>query len=865
MAKLKNLDQVLQAWTPVQTYSDSDGLEEYLRNLVSQTKMTTSEFKTISQLKNQLEVRVGELQNHLTLATARIEALQAEKDASLKEPQEFSLAGLLQQLQEKIKTTTLTTQDDATRHSLAELAAQVTQGLGHNELEEKARDAAQALKEARDQLDSLSQAHQTTLTEVDALRQKADKVDQLTEQLNLLQSKYNDLCQFCPNSADPVPSLRSHLQSFKDGQCVLEKKISVQNGIVASLKQALDVKAEQVAALTKRVETLQATASQETPQGAFQTNGAAKSSTGKKKRGAAASNPPRTTNTTQPTQAAVDPEAANDLLAVVEEKKRDLEAVKNDLSLTTRELEAAKSQLATAQTQLDAQTLAFEETNAKLLDLNSRYRELELRHSEAIHELEFHRVVEAELNEQLKASESQVASLAQLVESATSLEAQVSDLKSQLERSQSDAKQQHEAGKQLSQKVAELESEMAAKEAALFDSKRQWAQIEKEKEALTAEHLTLQTQMESTVALSKRMEEEKTAQQVELKALKHESEAYQTKLAKAEAERSNLLTQVETLRNTIEGNKALTRTLSEENVRLKTLADLAAKDKTEAQKEVEGSIRLAKELQQELDGLKERCKILDQELQTSRQLFKDKATRLDALHLQHVQLQASSAEEAAKLQDELQVYKDRHLQAQKELEAHQASTSDQIKRLQDQLTETQKRIEESTATIQELNHSIQSSSKEHLEMKLNLARLLATNQSYELELNDARERLKNLDRVEEESQRILLERDDLIEQAKLRESHLRNLNRDLKEEVKRLQRPTGTTMGTPPLSPTDPRLNSDHPEHVEQGAFNLEYLRNIIFKFLADKDHRPQLITVLSHLLKFSPAETRKLMETIRT
>ncbi|KAI0238221.1 hypothetical protein L0F63_006702 [Massospora cicadina] len=862
MAKLKRLDQVLQALTPVQTYSDHDGLEEYLKNLVSQTEMTTSEFKTISKLKNQLEIRIGELQSDLTSATARIDELQAEKDA-LQKPQEFSLPELLQRLQEKIQSTELTSQDDATRHGLSELATQVTQGLGHNEMEERARDAAQALKEARDQLDSLSQEHQATLAEVDTLRQKAVKADLSMEHHSLLQSKYDDLCQLCPNSDDPVSSLGTHLQTLTDGRCELEKKIAIQNGIVTSLKQDLDAKAAQVAALTKEVETLKAAAPQAAPPGALQANGAVKPSTGKKKKrkGASAQNQPPSANfipQTEP-QAEVDLAAYHNMLTLVEEKKGELEAASKELTSTTCELEGAKSQLTTVQAKLDAQALELEHTLAKLSDLNSRHEALELSHSEVQSELESHKAKRAELLKQLKASECRVENLSKQLEAATQLETQLSDLKRQLKGSQSDVKQQQATVEHLSKKVAKLETELATKDAALSDSKRQCALIEKEKKALVAEHSTLQSQMESTVVLSKKKDEEMATRQAEIKALKDECELHKAKLAEAGSKSSNLLAQVEALRNTLEAEKASTHALAEENVRLKELAELSVKGKEETQQNLDDHIQSLTELRQELDDLKKRGEVLDQELVTSRQLFKDKAARLDALHLQHVRLQESATEEAAKLSCELQAYKDKHQQAQKELEAYRASTGDEIQLLRGQLAETQLKLDESAATIQELSLYKHSSSKELAELKSSLESLTATHQSYESELGQARERIKRLNQVEEEIKRISLEKDDLLEQSKLRESHLRNLNRDLKEEVKRLQRPGSSTMSSPPVSPTDP------PEHGEHRSFNLEYLRNIIFKFLADKDHRPQLVTVLSHLLKFSPTETRKLMETLRT
>ena len=45
----------------------------------------------------------------------------------------------------------------------------------------------------------------------------------------------------------------------------------------------------------------------------------------------------------------------------------------------------------------------------------------------------------------------------------------------------------------------------------------------------------------------------------------------------------------------------------------------------------------------------------------------------------------------------------------------------------------------------------------------------------------------------------------------------------------------------------------------EEEEINLEYLRNVIIKFLESKSTRAQLIPVLSMMLKFTPDEIRRL------
>jgi hypothetical protein len=45
----------------------------------------------------------------------------------------------------------------------------------------------------------------------------------------------------------------------------------------------------------------------------------------------------------------------------------------------------------------------------------------------------------------------------------------------------------------------------------------------------------------------------------------------------------------------------------------------------------------------------------------------------------------------------------------------------------------------------------------------------------------------------------------------------------------------------------------------EEEEINMEYLRNVVFKFLESKSTRSQLIPVLTMMLKFTPEEVRRL------
>ena len=66
---------------------------------------------------------------------------------------------------------------------------------------------------------------------------------------------------------------------------------------------------------------------------------------------------------------------------------------------------------------------------------------------------------------------------------------------------------------------------------------------------------------------------------------------------------------------------------------------------------------------------------------------------------------------------------------------------------------------------------------------------------------------------------------------------------------------------TPPSTSTSPppRTGSAVSDKNEEEEVNLEYLRNVILQFLEHKEMRPNLVRVLSFILRFTPQELRRL------
>ncbi|KAL9551265.1 hypothetical protein MBANPS3_004351 [Mucor bainieri] len=80
---------------------------------------------------------------------------------------------------------------------------------------------------------------------------------------------------------------------------------------------------------------------------------------------------------------------------------------------------------------------------------------------------------------------------------------------------------------------------------------------------------------------------------------------------------------------------------------------------------------------------------------------------------------------------------------------------------------------------------------------------------------------------------------DELNQAKIRENHLKTINKTLRDEVRKINR-------------------------VQEDLVNIEYLRNVIIKFLERKSTRAQLIPILTTLLKCTREDQTRLVKLVR-
>ncbi|KAF9127098.1 hypothetical protein BGW39_006106 [Mortierella sp. 14UC] len=140
-----------------------------------------------------------------------------------------------------------------------------------------------------------------------------------------------------------------------------------------------------------------------------------------------------------------------------------------------------------------------------------------------------------------------------------------------------------------------------------------------------------------------------------------------------------------------------------------------------------------------------------------------------------------------------------------------------------------------------------------------------------------------------------------IEDYKIREGHLRIVNKTLKEEVRKLQklspssslpsptsphynsqsnipstptpatpRPRGSGGGPQLLGraatmapPVSPRWSPSHAQSSGDDDVNVEYLKNVLLSFMEHKERRQQLIPVVAQMLRLSSDETRRFSKVV--
>ncbi|KAF9357673.1 hypothetical protein BGX26_003303 [Mortierella sp. AD094] len=243
---------------------------------------------------------------------------------------------------------------------------------------------------------------------------------------------------------------------------------------------------------------------------------------------------------------------------------------------------------------------------------------------------------------------------------------------------------------------------------------------------------------------------------------------------------------------------------------------------------------------------------------------------------------------------------------------------DTRKALGEEISELMTRIEQRNKELEQLRASEAQNKSEAAEATTKLEHHMKETQEMETEVLELRERnrnlgleLKHFSDLEEILAKEKAARETAAEEFKMREGHLRTVNKTLKEEVRKLQRhlpggsplpspstphspysqgfpqtpggpgvsgqqsqyhatpatpkpntnAVGRAYSTPALNlnltpPATPRFQRQQPAMDED--VNVEYLKNVLLNFLEHKERRQQLIPVVAQILKLSNDETKR-------
>ncbi|KAI0257559.1 hypothetical protein BJV78DRAFT_1349405 [Lactifluus subvellereus] len=175
------------------------------------------------------------------------------------------------------------------------------------------------------------------------------------------------------------------------------------------------------------------------------------------------------------------------------------------------------------------------------------------------------------------------------------------------------------------------------------------------------------------------------------------------------------------------------------------------------------------------------------------------------------------------------------------------------------------------------------------ELQVEVERLQLAARAHNHEVSQLRRQIERLTHDEETTRQQISDQvkrisdlDQQLEEMRVKELQARTHNKTLREELRKVQssaalldRQRGPGVGywsspntsdvnlSPTSAPSQPASTSRPDSPVTASSdedVNLEYLRNVILQFLEHKEMRPNLIRVLSTILRFTPQETRRLI-----
>ncbi|KAJ3020071.1 hypothetical protein HKX48_001377 [Thoreauomyces humboldtii] len=327
-------------------------------------------------------------------------------------------------------------------------------------------------------------------------------------------------------------------------------------------------------------------------------------------------------------------------------------------------------------------------------------------------------------------------------------------------------------------------------------------------------------------------------------------------------------------------------------------------------------------------GVEDRMGNIEHELETSKKLFQSKSTENDQLRLRVSELEAQvydATQASGRFEGDLDTYKREAREARKSL----ADRTEDVKRLENEI----QKAREDVHAAEEHARGLELLEREAQDLRAQLAK---HNQEVSLQEVERERRVAELNAqldslnaekasIQKDTEEALFNRDKLLEDMRIREGQLKNLNKTLKDEVRKLTRtassnglggtPTSSSLQSPPPISRPPSAGSlnggRHSHHGSIGSLGSDdgsrrdslasrptlpsrgpsllgavdasanvnaaanaanstnggaeglslHLKAVLLKFLEAKDKRNQLLPVLGMLLQFSPDELKRMQK----
>ncbi|KAG0100283.1 hypothetical protein BGZ93_002855 [Podila epicladia] len=304
-----------------------------------------------------------------------------------------------------------------------------------------------------------------------------------------------------------------------------------------------------------------------------------------------------------------------------------------------------------------------------------------------------------------------------------------------------------------------------------------------------------------------------------------------------------------------------------------------------------------REYRHQLEEARDRVTMLEEETSIAKRLADSKVAEFETLRRKAVELEQKLEQTQATLKTRADTHKTVLENLQQEVDETKETLGHEIKSLTELVKSKDEEIDQLKAQgvkNQELMQSLTSGQRaqgERLDaLQQEVADLMERKRNLELEL----QHFKDLEHILAQEK---LSHEKFVEDSKMREGHLRTVNKTLKEEVRKLQKqvpgsPSASTPGpytsgvipqtpgnnshyantpsttqngramspqsTPPSTPNFGRILQQQQQYQDEDV-NVEYLKNVLLSFMEHKERRQQLVPVVAQVLKLTPDETKRL------